>query len=173
MAAPETTYCARHPKVESRLGCSRCGTLICPRCLVQSDVGARCPDCAQVQILPMFRLDGLTIAKAVVAVVVLAGSTGAAWGLLFFRVFSIPYLPWLILLGIGYLIGEGISLSVNRKRGRPLQLIAAAGVVASYAVASVLAVSTFEPVVLRFLVPDLFTLLAIGVGAYIAASRVG
>ena len=78
--------------------------------------------------LPVFQLDGLTIAKAVVAAVVLAGSTGAAWGLLFFRVFSIPYLPWLILLGIGFLTGEGISmLAVNRKRGRVLQYIAAAG----------------------------------------------
>ena len=155
------------------MGCSRCGTLICPRCLVQSDVGARCPDCAQVRKLPVFQLDALTIAKAVVAAAVLAGSAGAAWGLLFFRVFSIPYLPWLVLLGIGFLVGEGISLSVNRKRGRLLQYIAAAGVVVSYAVASVLAVSTFEPVVLRFLVPDLFTLLAIGVGAYVAATRVG
>ena len=173
MAGPETTYCARHPRVESRLGCSRCGTLICPRCLVQSDVGARCPDCAQVRRLPVFQLDGLTIAKAVVAAVVLAGSTGAAWGLFFFRVFSIPYLPWLILLGIGFLTGEGISVAVNRKRGRVLQYIAAAAVVASYAVASVLAVSALDPLVLRFLAPDLFTLLAIGVGAYIAASRVG
>ena len=173
MAGPETTYCARHPRVESRLGCSRCGTLICPRCLVQSDVGARCPDCARVQQLPMFRLDGLTIAKAVSTAVVLAGSTGAAWGLLFFRVFSIPYLPWLLLLGIGFLTGEAISVSTNRKRGRLLQYIAAAGVVVSYAVASVLAVSTLEPPVVRFLVPDLFTLIAIGVGAYIAATRVG
>lgn len=173
MAGPETTYCARHPRVESRLGCSRCGTLICPRCLVQSDVGARCPDCARVQRLPMFQLDGLTIAKAVVAAVVLAGATGAAWGLIFFRVFSIPYLPWLVLLGIGFLVGEGVGVSVNRKRGRLLQYIAAAGVVASYAIASTLAASTLEPVMLRFIAPDLFTLLAIGVGAYIAASRVG
>ena len=140
---------------------------------MQSDVGARCPDCARVRQLPIFQLDGLTVAKAVVAAVVLAGSTGAAWGLLFFRVFSIPYLPWLILLGIGFLTGEGISVAVNRKRGRVLQYIAAAGVVASYAVASVLAVSTLDPVVLRFLAPDLFTLLAIGVGAYVAANRVG
>ena len=173
MAGPEATYCARHPRVESRLGCSRCGTLICPRCLVQSDVGARCPDCARVTRLPTFQLDGLSIAKAVVAAVVIAGSTGAAWGLLFFRVFSIPYLPWLVLLGIGFLTGEAISVSTNRKRGRLLQYIAAAGVVVSYAVASVLAASTLEPVALRFLAPDLFTLLAIGVGAYIAASRVG
>ncbi|MDE2861447.1 MAG: B-box zinc finger protein [Chloroflexota bacterium] len=173
MAGPEATYCARHPRVESRLGCSRCGTLICPRCLVQSDVGARCPDCARVTRLPTFQLDGLTITKAVITAVVIAGSTGAAWGLLFFRVFSIPYLPWLVLLGIGFLTGEAISVSTNRKRGRLLQYIAAAGVVASYAVASVLAASTLDPLVVRFLAPGLFTLLAIGVGAYIAASRVG
>ena len=140
---------------------------------MQSDVGAQCPDCARVTRLPTFQLDGLTIAKAVLAAVVISGSMGAAWGLLFFRVFSIPYLPWLVLLGIGYVTGEAISMSTNRKRGRVLQYIAAAGVVAGYAVASTLAASTLEPVTLRFLAPDLFTLLAIGVGGYIAASRVG
>ena len=75
----------------------------------------------------MFRLDGLTIAKAVVVAIVLAGSTGAAWGMLFFRAFSIPYLPWLVLLGIGFLTGEAMSLAVNRKRGRLLQYIARGG----------------------------------------------
>lgn len=39
-------YCARHPKTETLLRCGRCGTPICPRCMVQSGVGIRCPDCA-------------------------------------------------------------------------------------------------------------------------------
>ena len=39
--------CARHPSVETTLRCGRCETPICPRCLVHTPVGARCPDCGQ------------------------------------------------------------------------------------------------------------------------------
>ena len=113
------------------------------------------------------------MARAIGAAALLAGAAGAAWGLLFFRVFSVPYLPWVVALGIGYLMGEAVGLSVNRKRGRPLQYVAAAGVVASYVAASLVATATLSPPTLRLIVPDLFLLLAIGAGAYLAASRVG
>ncbi|MBN9389452.1 MAG: hypothetical protein J0I20_15595 [Chloroflexi bacterium] len=43
---PVVTYCARHPNVETLLRCGRCNTPICPRCMVHSGVGIRCPDCA-------------------------------------------------------------------------------------------------------------------------------
>ncbi len=43
---PEAVYCARHSKTETLLRCGRCSTPICPRCMVQSGVGIRCPDCA-------------------------------------------------------------------------------------------------------------------------------
>ena len=177
MAGPEATYCARHPRVESRLGCSRCGVIICPRCMVQSDVGARCPDCARVRVHPALRLDAMTMARAIAAAVLVAGATGALWGLVFFRVNSIPYLPWAVALGIGYMTGQAVAAAVNRKRGRPLQYVAAAGVVASYVVASLVATAALSPALsqlaLQLIVPDLFLLLAIVVGAYLAANRVG
>jgi hypothetical protein len=39
-------FCARHPQNETRLTCGRCSTPICPKCMVHSGVGIRCPDCA-------------------------------------------------------------------------------------------------------------------------------
>lgn len=42
----DITYCRRHPKIETGLRCARCNTPICPRCMVYSSVGLRCPDCA-------------------------------------------------------------------------------------------------------------------------------
>ena len=168
MADLEPSYCARHPQVETRLGCSQCGTLICPQCLVQTPVGARCPDCARVRRLPTFEYGTVTLVRAVGAGVALAGATGFLWGLVFFDLFRIPFLPWIAVIGIGYVIGEGISASVNRKRGRYLQYIAGASVVLSYVVAGLV-----SPLVFVFTFPSIFFLLMLGVGAYMAASRVG
>jgi hypothetical protein len=45
-ATEPVIYCARHPNTETMLRCGRCDTPICPRCMVHSGVGIRCPDCA-------------------------------------------------------------------------------------------------------------------------------
>lgn len=168
MAETESSFCARHPRVETRLTCSKCETLICPQCLVQTPVGARCSDCAQLRRLPVYNLSISIYARAAGTGLVLAGVTGVAWGLIFFDLFRLPFLPWVATIGIGYLIGEGISVSVNRKRGRYLQYIAGASMGLSYVVAGLV-----SPLVFVFTFPDLFFLLMLGIGVYVAASRVG
>ncbi len=45
-ASTDITFCRRHPKIETGLRCARCNTPICPRCMVYTSVGLRCPDCA-------------------------------------------------------------------------------------------------------------------------------
>ena len=49
---------------------------------------------------------------------------------------GIPIWAAIAFAGIGYVIGEGVSLSVNRKRGRRLKLVAASGVFVAYVVIS-------------------------------------
>ena len=46
--------CAAHPDTETGLSCGRCDTPICPRCLVETPVGARCRKCANVRRLPTY-----------------------------------------------------------------------------------------------------------------------
>ena len=41
--------CAYHPGTETELTCGRCDKPICPRCLVHTEVGIRCPDCCEPQ----------------------------------------------------------------------------------------------------------------------------
>ena len=41
--------CAEHPDVETYLRCGKCYTPICPRCMVQTPVGARCRQCARLR----------------------------------------------------------------------------------------------------------------------------
>jgi hypothetical protein len=47
-------YCQKHPKVETALGCSRCDTSICPKCMISGSVGYLCPSCASVGKDPLF-----------------------------------------------------------------------------------------------------------------------
>jgi len=64
--------------------------------------------------------------------------------------------------GAGYVIGELVSLSVNRKRGRGLAVVAGIAVVISYLT------SVLSPWGLGF---RLFDLLALALGIFVAVSR--
>jgi hypothetical protein len=134
---PDATYCTRHPSVETGLRCGRCETPICPRCMVMTDVGARCPDCAPSRKLPQFELGAIWIARAAGAGAAAGAAVGIAWGVLFpgFVGFFMIFLG----LGIGWVVSETIGLATNRKSGPTLQMIGALSVVAAYLVRNVVA----------------------------------
>ena len=149
--------CARHPDVETNLTCGKCGTPICPNCLVQTPVGARCPECAQLKRLPLFQLSAKDYLKAV------GVGLGVAVGGGFICSFLLPFLSlfaYLIMAALGYGIGELISLAVNRKRGVGLQVIA--GI--STAVGYILVMGLFS-------LFSLFGLLALALAIFLAVSR--
>jgi hypothetical protein len=77
-------------------------------------------------------------------------------------VMRFPFLNLILAAGAGYAIGEVMSLSVNRKRGTGLAVIAGGALVASYLV------SMFLPWGLRF---GLFDLLALALGIFVAVTR--
>ena len=169
MTESDIMRCARHPDVETNLRCGKCGTPICPRCMVQSPVGARCPDCVKLTKIPTYRVSSSHYVKAVAAGLVSAAVTGIIWGIiesyLPFRFFSL-----LIAAGIGYLVGEAISRSVNRKRGTTLAVIGVISVVISFAVTYVtdyIIVGYIDYGAYRIV----FTLVSIAIGGYIAVTR--
>jgi membrane associated rhomboid family serine protease len=43
--APSVEFCYRHPKVETRVHCTRCERPICPDCMIPAPVGYQCPEC--------------------------------------------------------------------------------------------------------------------------------
>jgi hypothetical protein len=124
--------CPRHPDIETDLRCGKCEQPICSKCLVQTPVGARCPQCAALKKLPVFEVPRIFYVRAVAAGFISAGVLGVIW----------PYIPFsgfllfLIALVVGYAIGEIISLSVNRKRGPGLQAIAGVSVLVCYIIRS-------------------------------------
>ena len=125
--------CAAHPDVETNLKCGKCGKPICPRCLVQTPVGARCRDCAKIAVPPTYQVSGIFYLRAAGAALGMALIVGLVWG------FISNYLPFIfinLLLAacLGYAIGEVTGLAVNRKRGVWLAVIGGAAVAISYVI---------------------------------------
>jgi hypothetical protein len=131
--------CAIHTDTETGLSCGRCGTPICPKCLVETPVGARCRKCANVRKLPTYSITPVQYVKAIAAGVAIAIAVGVLWAYLRIAVGRVFGLLTALLLAAGaaYLIAEVVSRVINRKRGAPLQVIACACFVLSYLVSNV------------------------------------
>ena len=157
--------CAYHPDVETNLRCGKCDTPICPKCMVQTPVGARCPDCAKLYKLPTYRVSTKYYLMAAGTALGMAIVCGAAWGAI---EWVIPFFSLNLLLapGAGYAISEVVSLSVNRKRGTGLAIVGGIAVAISYFI-------TFSfPGVLPFgLFTILYHLIALGLGIFVAVTR--
>lgn len=157
--------CAYHPDVETSLSCGKCGKAICPKYMVQTPVGARCPDCAQLSKLPTYRLTTRHYLVAAGTALGMALATGLVWGMLRALV---PYVVVNVILGggAGLAVGEVVSRSVNRKRGKRLALIGALAVPVSY-LASI-------PANMMFRYDAVFhplDILAIAIGIFVAVIR--
>ena len=73
-------------------------------------------------------------------------------------------------MGIGWVMGELVSLSVNRKRGTWLAIIGGAGVVLSFGMSYL--IEFVRSGFIQFsLYQIIFTLVTIGIGVYFAVSR--
>ena len=169
MTSPPLVRCAAHPDVETALRCGKCDKPICPRCLVETPVGMRCRECARLNRPPTYRVSGLYYARAAGTAFGLAIGIGVAWA---FIERALPFYLFTLFLaaGIGWVIGEVVSLSVNRKRGTGLAVIGGAAVVLSYAVSYLV-----DYAITGFFIINMgrigFTLAALAVGVYFAVNR--
>ena len=157
----ETTYCARHADVATNLRCGRCEELICPGCLVHVPVGVRCPECAQTQTLPTFDVTGAYLARAIAAGVVRGVVGGVVGGVVLGLLLGLPFLGPIVIVAVGYLAGEGISMAANRKRGRSLKYVAAGSVIISVLTISLVSIGPMT----------IFDLLAGAYAVYVAVNR--
>jgi hypothetical protein len=156
--------CARHPNVETELTCGRCETPICPRCVVFTDVGARCPTCAPARKLPQFEIGPLYLLRGAGAALAAGTGLGAAWGVLLPG--SLFFFALLLVgAGIGYLIAEAVGAATNRKSGTPLQVVAAGGVIVAYLIRNLITGNELLPT------DDLFGYIAVIVAGAVAINR--
>ena len=168
MTEPDTLRCARHPEVETTLRCGKCGTPICPRCMVQTPVGARCLDCAKLYKLPTYRMSSAYYLRAAGAALGVAVIIGLIWGVIdrFLLSFFYGFFSLILAAGVGYVIGEVVSLAVNRKRGAWLAVIGSMAMVIAYLVNILtFGILSFSPLAI------IFDIIGIGIGVYMAVTR--
>ncbi len=156
--------CAKHPNVETNLACGKCGKPICPRCLVQTPVGVRCSECAQLKSLPTYQVSTGYYLRAVGAGIGIAIVCGFIWlGIYYIPLPFMFFLRLFIAAGVGYAIGEVVGLSVNRKRGTGLAIVSGTCAAVAFAIPNVF----FTSVGL-----NLWGLLVLAVAIFMAVIRI-
>lgn len=157
--------CATHPNVITGLTCNKCGKPICPKCMVQTPVGARCSQCAKLSKLPTFIISPIDYLKAIPVGLVVAIIGGVIWFLI--RLF-VPFLilNFVIAAAVGFGIGELMGIVINRKRGLLLRILAAVFVLVAFIIGNQL--TPTGNLILSF---NFFNIITIGIGIYLAVSR--
>lgn len=170
--APAEVRCARHPDTPTRLHCGRCGTPICPKCMINTEVGQRCPTCGRGRPLPTFQVSPGLLARGLAAGLAVATAIGYVWSL-------VPAFSFWIGLLMGFLTGEAVARASNMKRGPAMMIAAAMAVLGGFLIGflmlgqglgggSILAVLVNPLLLVRL---GLFSLLALGLAVVIAAVR--
>ena len=119
-------YCVRHPKEETLLSCGRCGTPICPKCMVYTPTGIRCPTCAQVRRMPQYELTAGVYLRDIPGAILLALAIG----------FLLSYAPGIASgffggIIVGLVVAAGLKRVSGYKQGREMEIIAGATVILS------------------------------------------
>lgn len=121
---PGVWFCARHPKVQTRLRCGRCEKPICPKCTNMGPVGARCHDCLSNKGSHIYKVGVAQLALAFGAATVM-GAGGAilvdvlaGWAL-----FALFYAP-----ALGPILGKFVTRITKGKRGPLVAIASGAGI---------------------------------------------
>ena len=170
----DTMYCPRDPEVQTSLRCGRCGSLICPSCLVQSPVGSRCPSCAAIGRSPMQDSSRGHMVKAIITAIVVAALGGPALVGLLFLVDRIPrgaaFGALVGFVAIGYLAGEAVRRVVGYKLDKRFQYIAGLSVFGAYLAATFVVLAS--PNLRNDVFSNIVALAGMGIGIWVAMGRV-
>ncbi len=152
----EVKHCYRHPRRETRVSCATCGRPICTECMVQTEVGIKCPDDAR---LPRGARAGMMKPRQI-ALTLLAGLGVALIGIpVVYLIFSLPAFQWIASAAAGY----GAGTLINRAGGRNGGPLAIAVSVLAAAIPFLLASYLFVGNVGAFsIIPMLFAAVAAG-----------
>ena len=143
--APDTRTCRAHPGVETRLSCSNCGAPICPRCMVSTPVGQKCPECARQSS----RARGTPTVPLLAKVFAAALATAAAGAAVLVLV-GFGFLTWILGALYGYAVGTVARRAAGGRAQRAFGVVTVAGLV--IALVAVLLVVGANPLDARVLI---------------------
>ncbi len=127
--------CAADPNVETELRCGKCDTPICPRCMIQTPVGARCRSCANLRRPAMYTVSAAMVARGAGAGIATSFVVGFLWALLAPHAASLlGFFIFFAAAGYGWLAAEAIGRATNRRRGTALRVVVVASCVLVYLV---------------------------------------
>jgi hypothetical protein len=131
--------CAADPNVETELRCGKCDTPICPRCMIQTPVGARCRSCANLRRPAMYTVSPVMVARGAAAALAVAVVVGGLWAVLLPRAATfLGFFIFFAAAGYGWLVSKAIGRATNRRRGSALQAVAVVSCILVYLVHNVL-----------------------------------
>jgi DnaJ domain len=133
VAAPSrgVVACPRDPGMQTALRCSRCEMPICPKCLVQTPVGARCRDCARIAHSPIYTLSAMHIVRAGSAALIGGVVMGLIWGFILLP-FSVGFFSIFLGAGLGYVFTRAMEFATGRKRGPVVVAFAIGGILIAW-----------------------------------------
>lgn len=109
--------CVNHRKRETWVRCGKCGDPICPKCMIQTPVGVRCKECAQVRRLPQYDVPIWILARSALG--------GLAASVFTWAVVSyVPYLRFFLSIFVGVAVAEVMSRLARRRDNRALEIAA-------------------------------------------------
>ncbi len=134
--------CTYHPDVDTNLSCSNCSKPICPKEMVYTPAGIKCPDCARP--LAGMRARGKPRDWLLAAG---AGIGGAIGGGILLGVLQrlVPFGLFIVTLAYGFLMGELISWAARRNRGLYYQIVAGLTTLAGLGISTLVSLRGLSP----------------------------
>jgi len=105
--------------VPTGLTCATCGTPICPKCMVVTPVGMKCPNCGRGKGSALFQVRPERFA--------LAGITALAFGAISTIIGFVGFFAYFIAIPYGYFAGTTIMKAAGMKRGLKVEILTGVG----------------------------------------------
>lgn len=156
----EAQRCYRHPNRETKVSCATCGRPICTECMVQTDVGIKCPDDAR---LPRGARAGVMKTQQVVRSLLAGLAVAVAGVFVVFAIFQIGFFTIILSALAGYGAGTFVHRAGGRNGGPVAMTISGVAVAVAYAATLVPAVVNGGPFPVFVL---LSALVAVGFAIY-------
>ena len=162
--------CSFCKKSTTNLQCSKtgCENYICPSCLEQTPVGARCPKCAKMKKNPLYdpsKKELVISTFAGISVSIFLGVILSLFTNLLGKILPLRFIILIIPVIIGYLIGITIERTSKFKKSNSLQIIAGFSVLIGFVV--------YNNTLINYLqINSISSIVGLLLGLYIAISKV-